>query len=159
MTQFSKWKIMGYAAAIFVAGGISGGALGVYETKSHLFAPVREQEMVIRIRTRLQNKLGLSPDQMAKISPIIDHTASDIHSIRMETAQRINKVFEDSYAQLSAILTPEQKTKLDQMEKERHEMMQRAQLHWHPGLGGPRHEGPDHDESPHDGPAPAPSAQ
>ena len=31
MTPFSKWKTIGYAAAIFMAGSISGGALGVYE--------------------------------------------------------------------------------------------------------------------------------
>ena len=134
MTQFSKWKTIGYAAAIFVTGGISGGALGVYETKSNLLVPPREQEMAIRIQRRFQSKLGLSPDQVAKINPIIESAVSDIHSIRLEAAQRISKVFDDSYAQVSAILTPEQRIKLDQMQKERREMMHRWQEgHRHPG--------------------------
>jgi len=107
MIQYSKWKTIGYAAAIFVAGGVSGGALGVYETKSHLFAPPPEQEMALRIRNRLQAKLGLSEEQMAKIKPIVEGAARDLHSIRAETAQRINKVFDDSYAQVSCEAGPD----------------------------------------------------
>jgi len=157
MTGLSQWKIIGYAAAIFVAGGISGGALGVYETKSNLLVPPREQEMALRMRNRFAAKLGLSPDQIAKITPIIDSAASDLRSIRMETAQRVNKVFDDSYAQVSAILTPAQRTELEQIQKERHEWMQRNQGRWqegrrHPGAGGPKHDG-----SPHDSPGPGPS--
>ena len=124
MTQFSKWKTIGYAAAIFVAGGISGGALGVYETRSQLSVPVRQQEMVQHLRNRLKARLGLSPDQMEKITPIIEGAAAQIRSIRLETFQRVNKVFDDSYAQISAVLTPEQRTKLDKMQRERREMMQ-----------------------------------
>jgi len=124
MTQFSKWKTIGYAAAIFVAGGISGGALGVYETRSQLSVPVRQQEMVQHLRNRLKARLGLSPDQVEKITPIIEGAAAQIRSIRLETFQRVNKVFDDSYAQISAVLTPEQRTKLDKMQRERREMMQ-----------------------------------
>jgi hypothetical protein len=163
MSQFSQWKTMGYAAAIFVVGGISGGALGVYQTKSHLFAPSREDEIALHLRNRLQTGLGLTPDQVAKINPITDSAASEIRSIRTETMQRVNKVFEDSYAKVSAILTPDQRTKLDQMQKERHDMMQ---PHWqesgggrrHPGdgAGSPDHDGPSHDGPSHDAPSPSP---
>jgi len=144
---------MGYAAAIFVAGGVSGGALGVYETKSNLFAPSRDDEIAIRMRNHLQTRLGLNPDQVAKINPIIDGAASELHSIRAETMQRVNKVFEDSYAKVSAILTPEQRTKLDQMQKERHDMMQPhgQEGHRHPGEGAAS---PGHDGSQHDSPSP-----
>jgi hypothetical protein len=143
MTQFSKWKTIGYAVALFVAGGISGGALGIYETKSSLFAPPREQEMALRLLHRLQVRLDLSPDQVAKITPIVESAAADLRSIHAETAQRVGKVFDDSYSKVSAILTPEQRVKLDQIQKERREMMQAhwAENHRHPGgadgLGGP----------------------
>jgi len=136
MSQVSKWKTIGYAAAIFVTGAVSGGALGVYETKANFFAPPREAEMEGRIETRLQKKLDLTPDQVAKIHPIIQNAASELHAIRMDMAQRVNKVFEDSYAQLSALLNPDQKAKLDQMQKERREAMQ---AHWQ------EHRHPDHD--------------
>jgi len=144
MTPFSKWKTLGYAAALFVAGAISGGALGVYEARSHLFVPPRQQEMALHLRERLRARLGLSPDQVAKITPIIESAAADIRSIRMETVQRINKVFDDSYASVSAILTPEQRVKFDQMQRERREMMQRhwQEAHRRPGGPGPEPSAP-----------------
>jgi hypothetical protein len=145
MTALSQWKIIGYAVAIFVTGGISGGALGVYEAKSHLLAPPRDPELADRMRAHLQKRLELTPDQVSKVNPIIDSAIAQMHSIRMDTMQRVNKVFEDSYAQISAILTPEQRIKLDLMQKERIEMMQ---LHRQEN-----HHRPDAD---HDGPAPSP---
>ena len=157
MSPFSKWKTIGYAVAIFVAGGISGGALGVYETKSHLFDPQREQEVALRWRQHLTEKLGLTPDQVAKINPIIDNGATQLRSIRADTMQRLNKVFEDSYSEISAILTPDQRAKLDQMDKERREMMQQhwQENHHHPGPpdGSPHDDG---DSGPPGSPGPHP---
>jgi hypothetical protein len=140
MSPFSQWKTIGYAIAIFAAGAISGGALTVYEVKQHLFTPPREQDLKLRMLTRLENKLVLTPDQVEKVSPILDSAVSQLHSIRTDTFQRVNKVFEDSYTQISAILTPEQRVKLAVMEKERLEMMQLHQNHRHPGDGD--HDGP-----------------
>lgn len=157
MTQFSKWKIIGYTAAIFVVGGISGGALGVYETKSQIFVPQRQRDVATRIRNHLQSRLGLSPDQMAKVDPIIDSAASEIRSIRMDAAQRVIKVFDASYAQISAILNPAQRIKLAEIQKERREMMQRAQSRWQEGHRHPSGGGPEYDEPPHGSPGPVPS--
>jgi hypothetical protein len=138
MSQFSTWKTIGYAVAIFVAGGISGGALGIYHTRSSLLTPPRAQEMELHIRNRLRARLGLSPDQVDKINPIIQSAAENLRAIHIETAQRVNKVFEDSFAQVSAILTPEQREKLNEMQRERHEMMARWQeTRHHSGLAGP----------------------
>jgi hypothetical protein len=153
MSQFSQWKTIGYAAAIFVAGGISGGALGVYEAKSRLFSPPGEREMALHMRNRLQARLGLTPEQMAKITPIVESAASELHSIRVETAQRLDKVFEDSYTQVSALLTPEQRPKLDEMLRERRALMQAhsQEGHRHPGPGnpdGPRYDRPEPQPSP-----------
>lgn len=155
MTPFSKWKTIGYAAAIFVTGAISGGALGIYETKSGLFAPPPEQEMALRIRNRLQEKLGLSNEQMTKVTPIIESTARDLHAVRMEAAQRVNRVFEDAYARLSSVLTPEQRAKLDQMQRERRAMMQRhfwQDHHWH-GDGPAGREGAPRESFPRSSPS------
>jgi len=171
MSQFSKWKTIGYAAALFATGAISGGALGVYETKTHLLEPQRTQEIADHIKIHLQSKLDLSPDQQAKINPIVDNTAAQIRTERMEMAQRIGKIFGDSYSKISAILTPDQRKKLDQMEKERADMMAHWQEnHRRPGPpggsphdddmhGGPGGPGPGpHDDGMHGGPAPGPSA-
>ena len=135
MTTFSKWKTLGYAAAIFVTGGISGGALGVYETKSRLFAPQRQQEMAVRIIQRLKTRLALSSDQEEKIRPIVSTAASSFWTIRLDAQRRINAVFDDSYAQVETILTPDQRVKFDEMLRERRALMQSR---WPDGHLAPR---------------------
>jgi hypothetical protein len=150
MSPFSQWKTIGYAAAIFATGAISGGALGMYEAKSHLFQPMRKQEIAIHIMKHLQTRLNLTPDQSAQIQPIVDNVATELGDVRGEISQRVNKIFDDSYAKVSAILTPDQRKELDKMEKERRDMMQAhwQENHHHPG-------GPDFDGSPHGSPAPS----
>jgi hypothetical protein len=152
MTPFSKWKTIGYAAAIFIAGGVSGGALGFYQARSSLSTPPREQEMALRMRMRLKTRLGLSSDQEAKIEPIIETAVSELHSIRADTAQQMNKVFETSFAQVSALLTPDQRVKLEQIQNERRAMLARWQGgHHRPGHGdsdGPGQAGPPPASSP-----------
>ena len=138
MTQFSKWKTIGYAVSLFVVGAISGGALGVYETKSHLFAPVPEREMESRLLHRLRTKLDLTEGQVAQIQPIIRSAARDIRSIHFEAMEQTNKVLDASYAQLAPILTPEQRKTLDEMQKERHALLEmRIEAHHHPMPAGP----------------------
>ena len=146
MSSFSKWKTIGYAVAIFVAGGVSGGALTVYEVKQHLFAPQREQDLALHWRTRLQNRLGLTQDQVLKVDPMVDNAIAQWHAIHTDNMQRVNKVFEDTYAQISTLLTPEQRVKLDAMEKERVGMMQLHLNHHRPGDGD--HDGPGGGASP-----------
>jgi Spy/CpxP family protein refolding chaperone len=153
MTPFSQWKIIGYAAAIFATGGISGGALGVYQTKSHQFEPQRQQEIGERMLNHFQVKLNLTPDQASRIKPIVEATATDINAIRADTAQRVNKTIEDSYTEISAILTPDQRTVLGRMESERETALRGR---WQEGgrrRGGPG-DSPDDGQSRHFGPGP-----
>jgi Spy/CpxP family protein refolding chaperone len=53
--------------------------------------------------------------------------------------QRVDKVFEDSLTQISALITPEQKVKLDKLVQERREMMMQRPGHMRDG----RRRGPD----------------
>ncbi|MGA3169405.1 MAG: hypothetical protein ABSE62_00170 [Chthoniobacteraceae bacterium] len=151
MTRFSKWKTIGYAVAIFVTGGISGGALGVYEAKIRLLAEPKEPEVALRILNHLKTRLELTPDQVAEITPIVQKAAEDIHRYRGECTDNVIKVLDQAYAQISADLTPDQRAKLQQMQKERLEQLQHQQQgHWHPGEPGQSSPDPHpHDDDDH----------
>jgi hypothetical protein len=56
---------------------------------------------------------------MAKISPIIDTTATQLETIRTETARRVHETFAEAHREIAADLTPEQRSKLQAIE-ERH---------------------------------------
>jgi len=159
MTQFSKWKTIGYAASIFAAGGVSGGAIGVYYARSRLLAsqpvPVAKDAIAMRIMSHLGHRLNLTPDQAAKIRPIADDAAAQIEQIIGVRAGEVTAILDKAYAQISPILTPDQRARLDEIVKERREMLQRLPGHRRlpPGVQGP----PDHDSHPdddHDGGSP-----
>jgi len=61
----------------------------------------------------------LTPEQMSKISPIIDKTAAELEQVRHDTGRRVREIWMEAHRQLAANLTDEQRQKLEQM-KERH---------------------------------------
>jgi Spy/CpxP family protein refolding chaperone len=94
--------------------------------------------MADRIRQRLQKALDLTPEQMAKISPIIDKEAGQLEQVRQETAQRVHGIITDAHQQIATNLTDEQRTKLKDLEtriRQRHER-RRDSRRWHSSDAG-----------------------
>jgi Spy/CpxP family protein refolding chaperone len=127
MTTARSWRIVLYATLIFVAGlfiGVLGGPL-VLRTFLH---PPTPAEMSSHILARMQSRLSLNPEQTAQIKPLVEQTAFDIDAIREATTKQISERIAETNEKIAPFITPEQKTKLDQMAAERREHM--------------RHEGP-----------------
>ncbi len=130
-----RWKVLVGVVLAFLAGGASG----------FYFATIHEHRMIAelhdsgmasaRMKEHLRRQLGLTPDQEAKIAPIVEKTAMQLEQIRGETGQRVRQSFEDAHKQIAAFLTPEQKNRLAEMEKRRRAM--RTQMHHGPHPGGP----------------------
>jgi Spy/CpxP family protein refolding chaperone len=119
MNQALKWKLIAGFILVFVAGGISGAFLGGLYAR-HLFFGFHNPEQIgARMKERLRAELNLTPEQAAKISPIIDNTAIRLREIRRETARRVHETIAESHRQMAANLTDEQRQKLQQIE-ERH---------------------------------------
>ena len=119
MNQALKWKLIVGFILVFVAGGISGAFLGGLYAR-HLFFGFHHPEQIgARMKERLRTELNLTPEQLAKISPIIDKTAVQLREIRRETAGRVHETIAEAHRQMAANLTDEQRQKLQQIE-ERH---------------------------------------
>ena len=119
MNQVLKWKLIAGFIIVFVAGAITGAALGGLYTR-HLFFEFHHPQMIgERMKEQFRSELHLTPEQVAKISPIIDKTAADLQQVRNDTARRVREIWMESHRQLAANLTDEQRQKLQQM-KERH---------------------------------------
>jgi Spy/CpxP family protein refolding chaperone len=138
MNQALKWKLIAGFILVFVAGGISGAFLGGLYAR-HLFFGFHHPEQIgARMKERLRAELNLTPEQVAKISPIIDKTAVQLRDIRRETGRRVHDTLAEAHRQMAVNLTDEQRQKLQQIE-ERHRR-------WH------------HHPFPHELPAESPSA-
>ena len=63
---------------------------------------------------RLTAGLNLTPDQQAKVQPIIDQAEPKIAEIHREAVQKMRAVMASTASQIRPLLTPEQQKKLDE---------------------------------------------
>jgi len=125
------WLIL---AVIFVAGGFTGSALTMVFSGHFMHPP---DDMRQAWLGRLTRQLNLTPDQQARIEPILRDTADKVKKIHQEEFDKIRPILQASDDQIAAILTPEQKAELKQMAAKRDEDFQRRQRQWGSHNGGP----------------------
>src|SRR5881397_4122904 len=131
MNQALKWKLIAGFILVFAAGGISGAFLGGLYAR-HLFFGFHHPEQIgARMKERLRTELNLTPEQLAKISPIIDKTAVQLREIRRETAGRVHVTIAEAHRQMAVNLTDEQRQKLQQIEA-RHRRWRHHRVHEFP---------------------------
>jgi Spy/CpxP family protein refolding chaperone len=117
----SKWKIVLYLAAIFAAGGVSGWVVAAKTTKERIFSPPAPKEISSHFCDRLFSQMNLSPEQSQKIKAISDRYAKEVDGVRDEQWRRIRQAANNRNAQINAILTPDQRTQFEEIERERRE--------------------------------------
>jgi Spy/CpxP family protein refolding chaperone len=128
MNRALQWKLICGFLLVFVAGGITGAFVGGSYARRHFFELHRPERIGTQMKERLRVELNLTPEQVAKISPIIDKTAAQLRVIRRDTGQRVHQIMTDAHQQMAANLTDEQRQKLQQIE-ERHRQLRRRHLH------------------------------
>ncbi len=133
-----RWKVILGVVLAFLAGGASGFFCAAFYAR-HVMVEFHHPGMAsARMKEHLRRQLDLTAEQEAKISPIADKMAGQLEQIRKETGQRVRHTFEDAHKEIAEFLTPEQKTRLAEMEK-RHRSMRMEMRH-----GG--HHGPPADD-------------
>src|SRR5205823_4897765 len=131
-----KWKLAFACLLVFVAGGTTGGLLCSMHVRRHFLGPPHSGEVVERMREHMQRALDLTPEQAAKIAPVVDATSAKLEAIRVETAQRVRSTMEEAERQISPELSPEQQKKLQKLKLEHHKILM------HHGFAPPSPDGP-----------------
>ena len=119
MTSLGKRKFATYVLVIFLAGAGSGALVAWQVSRRVPVAPVPPAEIGARLRVRFQSQLALTPDQAQKIDPMIDQAMLRVEAIRQETASHVFANVSQLHEQMLTVLTPEQKTKFEALERER----------------------------------------
>jgi Spy/CpxP family protein refolding chaperone len=119
MNNALKWKLAFAFLLVFIAGLTTGGLLSTHHIKRHFLGPPHSGDVPGRMREHLQRELDLTPEQSAKIAPIVDATSAKLEAIRVETAERVRQVMEESKREIAPQLTPEQQEKLQKL-KQKH---------------------------------------
>ncbi len=107
-----KLKLSLYLAAIFVAGVFTGVFLS-YQVVRHLMP--NQERMASHWCAELQNKLSLTPEQARKVRPIVDNALVGFkHNLVQDALSGLS----NCYAKVALELTPEQKAKLEQLQRD-----------------------------------------
>jgi len=128
MNRALKWKLTAGFILAFVAGAVTGAAVGGMHAR-HVFFEFHHPELIgVKMKEQFRSELDLTPDQVAKISPIIDKTAADLQKVRCDTGGRVREIWMEAHQQIAANLTDEQRQKLRQMKERHHQWRHRHGL-------------------------------
>jgi Spy/CpxP family protein refolding chaperone len=124
MNSSLKGKLALAFLLVFVAGAATGAFVGLHHLTHHIvLGPPHSGDVPDRMREHLRRALGLTAEQENKIAPIIDATSSKLETIRVETAERVRAIMEESKKEIAPLLTSEQQKKLEKLESEHRKMM------------------------------------
>jgi Spy/CpxP family protein refolding chaperone len=124
MNKSLRWKLILAFVLIFLAGAACGffGAIHLHQV---FFAHMAADSMAQHMKERMRIELKLTPDQMQKISPIIDRAASQLKAARDQTMRTVHEIFSQTHHEIQPFLTPEQRAKLEEMEKRHSRLLHR----------------------------------
>jgi Spy/CpxP family protein refolding chaperone len=128
VNQTLKWKLA-FAFLLVFAAGVTTGFFGTFHLRRHFLGPPHSGDVSERMREHLRSALDLTPEQSAKISPIVDATSAKLEAIRIETAERVRAVMEASKREIAPALSQDQQKKLEKLEAEHRRLMMHHQFH------------------------------
>jgi hypothetical protein len=138
------WKVIVAFVGVFIAGAIFGGfftlrsagkwlnaprprppasAAGKTGTGSSQAAQAPGGRIAPQVMRQLTQRLSPTPEQQKAIRPIVARAAEDLQRMQREHLADTTRTTERMYADVAAILTAEQRSKLEQM---RQEMLERV---------------------------------
>ena len=112
-----KVRLILSLAAMFVLGAISGVGLTMF---CHpFFGPPRPGKIAEHLQNFLTGRLSLTADQQEKLKPITIDFAAQADKLHADSIQQFKQLADTTDDRIAPLLTPEQKTKLDQLRKQR----------------------------------------
>jgi hypothetical protein len=125
MNRALQWKLIAGFLLVFIAGGVTGAFFTAAVARHFFFGPPHHGLVAERMRERLRTELKLTPEQVTKISPIVDKAATQLEQIRMNTGLRVHETFAQAHREMSVYLTDEQRVRLEQMRRRHQRWMHR----------------------------------
>ena len=132
MNSALKWKLAFAFLLVFIAGVTTGCLFGALHLKKrHIIGPPHSGDVAGKMREHFRKALDLTPEQEAKIMPIIDTTSTTLEAIRLETAERVRAVMAKAKQEVAPQLSPEQQEKLEKLEAHHRKIMVHHGFHHH----------------------------
>jgi Spy/CpxP family protein refolding chaperone len=108
---------------LFVAGAYAGSTFTRAKDRRLLLnsqsAFAAEDAYLQRLHDRYTADLEMTPEQIAKVQPAMEHARQQFRSIREDASKRTRSVMTDLYHAVQTHLTPEQQTRFAHLVKSR----------------------------------------
>jgi hypothetical protein len=140
------WKVIVAFVGVFIAGAVFGGFFtlrsaarvaeatrpkasaakvppGKPPAASPAAAPATAKGIAPQVMRQLTQRISPTPEQQKAIRPIVSRAAEDLQRMQKEHLADTTRTTERMYADVAALLTPAQRTQLEQM---RQEMLERV---------------------------------
>ena len=122
--QTMKRNLVTFAAAGVIA--LSGLAIALAEDGSHDGHGWHRHGGL----DQMTETLNLTPDQKAKVQPILDQAKPQIIAIHQDAMQKTKAIMDSTMSQIRPLLNPDQQQKLDNI-RQAHENMRKAMKDLH----------------------------
>ena len=125
------WKVILAFTGIFVAGILVGGLVTLRWGKNFAQRSPGGEQFGPQLMARLVTQLDLTPEQQAKVKPIVDQATEELRQLRHTTQRTTAALLVRLQGDIAATLNPDQKAKFDTQvgqarERIRHFMEERA---------------------------------
>lgn len=115
------WKVVLTFTCVFLAGAVAGGFTYARFARTVVESRIRSEQFASSYLKRLEESLELTPEQVVRIKPVIEATGEELGRMRRETIG----AFQRLDAAIVKELTPEQKTKFEEMQRRMRERRDR----------------------------------
>ena len=124
MTRRLKWAVAAGVLMVFAAGIATG--MFIDARRAHdVLMPKHHHRMGERMREHLTRELQLTPEQIEKVSPIIDDTSRRLQEIRRESGRRVADTMRESRAAMAPHLNADQRERLETLKMRHRRKMRR----------------------------------
>lgn len=117
----TPWKLVLVLVGIFVAGGVTGSFLTLRFGRDWVVKRPGPDQWAPNHTKRLTERLSLEPEQAEQVRPIVRRYMEELSRVRNESMTTTKAVFERMEREISEKLTPEQRVKYDELNKEMRE--------------------------------------
>jgi Spy/CpxP family protein refolding chaperone len=117
MTASLKTKLIAGFLLAFLAGCAAGAFFSFHQARHWRADFGRHPQLLTeRMRNRMKDQLDLSPEQLAKIGPILDRASRELQDVRAETGAKVRQVMAETNHALQPELTDAQRAKLEKIQ-------------------------------------------
>jgi len=132
-----RWKVIGAALLIFVAGGVAGFSLGAYLCQAPVSAtakpPPGPPPLALRrggFVQRLARELDLSKEQQERIAKILEEGQQKLRALWDPVAPKAREAMEEIRKRIESELSPEQRARFKEVFKPRGRRGPPGERHW-----------------------------